>query len=281
MKILKIYNNNVVLSENDRYEEIVVMGKGLAFQKKIGMKLDSERVEKIFVLNDQSASKNKWIELFSNIPEKELQVMQQVLFFIENQLDESFEDSTYFAFIDHLHYALERYRQQTSISNPLIFEIRKFYAKEFKVAKDAMKIIESELGIELPEDEAGFITFHIVNAVQKDQDMAVTMEVTRLVKDVLSIISKFYGIAFDESSLNYQRIVTHVYYFFQRVLTDEVKVEQDDFLYEVIQTKYPKAFECALRIKTYVENAKKPVVTESEMVYLTLHIQRVTQEIDE
>ncbi|MFC0233491.1 BglG family transcription antiterminator LicT [Vagococcus entomophilus] len=279
MKIVKIYNNNVVLSENDRYEEIVVMGKGLAFQKKIGMKLDSERVEKIFVLNDQSAPKNKWVELFSNIPEKELQVMQQVLFFIEHQLEESFEDSTYFAFIDHLHYALERYRQQMLISNPLIFEIRKFYAREFEIAKDALEIIKDELGIELPEDEAGFITFHIVNAVQKNQGMAITMEITRLVKAVLSIISKFYGIVFDESSLNYQRIVTHIYYFFQRVLTDEAKVEQDDFLYEVMQTKYLKAFECALRIKTYVENEKNTIVSESEIVYLTLHIQRVTQEI--
>ena len=36
MRIKKIFNNNVVLTQNDNHVEIVVMGRGLAFQKKVG-----------------------------------------------------------------------------------------------------------------------------------------------------------------------------------------------------------------------------------------------------
>lgn len=33
MNIIKVYNNNVVLAKNDQDEELIVMGKGLGFQK--------------------------------------------------------------------------------------------------------------------------------------------------------------------------------------------------------------------------------------------------------
>jgi beta-glucoside operon transcriptional antiterminator len=33
MKIDKVYNNNVVLAKGDNEEEIIVMGRGLGFQK--------------------------------------------------------------------------------------------------------------------------------------------------------------------------------------------------------------------------------------------------------
>lgn len=43
MIIKKILNNNVVISENDRSEEIVIMGKGLAFQRKTEMQLSQRK----------------------------------------------------------------------------------------------------------------------------------------------------------------------------------------------------------------------------------------------
>lgn len=53
MVIEKVYNNNVVLAfENDK--EVIVMGKGLGFQKKSGDTVDTSMVEKTFVLDDQS-----------------------------------------------------------------------------------------------------------------------------------------------------------------------------------------------------------------------------------
>ena len=50
MKIDKILNNNVVISKNGFGEEVVCMGKGLAFQKKIGDEISPEAVQKEFVL---------------------------------------------------------------------------------------------------------------------------------------------------------------------------------------------------------------------------------------
>ena len=45
-------NNNVVSAYNDNGKEIVVVGKGIGFQKKIGDSVKQELVEKVFLLND-------------------------------------------------------------------------------------------------------------------------------------------------------------------------------------------------------------------------------------
>ena len=40
------------------------------------------------------------------------------------------------------------------VHNPLIWEIKKFYPKEFEIGLKALEFIESETGKKLPEDEA-------------------------------------------------------------------------------------------------------------------------------
>ncbi|WP_275268720.1 CAT RNA binding domain-containing protein, partial [Pantoea ananatis] len=44
MKIAKIVNNNVVVVLDEHGREQVVMGRGLAFQKRVGEELDKQRV---------------------------------------------------------------------------------------------------------------------------------------------------------------------------------------------------------------------------------------------
>lgn len=108
--------------------------------------------------------------------------------------------------------------------------------------------------------------------------MQVTMAATKMVRDILSIISKFFGIAFDEDSLNYQRIITHLQFFTQRYLKDEASDEKDEFLYALVQGKYPKAFRCVERINEYLIQTQQKEMGPGEQIYLTIHIQRVVTE---
>ena len=50
MQILRVINNNVISSLDDEKREVVVMGKGVGFQKKAGDLVDASRIEKIFQL---------------------------------------------------------------------------------------------------------------------------------------------------------------------------------------------------------------------------------------
>lgn len=277
MVIGKILNNNVMVSTNDAGEEVIYMGRGIAFKKKIGDVIDDAFVEKEFVLKD-SFTANQFQQLFADIPAEEVEAVKQVVDEAEQVLGVELSPNIYLTLTDHIHYALMRAREGIEIPNPLLFETRKFYPKEYAIAAKAVERFEKNFGVSLPEAEKGFIAFHIVNSEQANGTMETTMQAVEIVRDVLAIISRFYGKVFNPDSLNYQRITTHLHYFAQRYLSDDLSGEKDEFLFELIQAKYPKAFQTVQRINEYLIKTYGKPIGESEMIYLTIHIERVINE---
>ena len=277
MVIGKILNNNVVVSTNDAGEEVIYMGRGIAFKKKIGDVIDDAFVEKEFVLKD-SFTANQFQQLFADIPAEEVEAVKQVVDEAEQVLGVELSPNIYLTLTDHIHYALMRAREGIEIPNPQLFETRKFYPKEYAIAAKAVERFEKNFGVSLPEAEKGFIAFHIVNSEQANGTMETTMQAVEIVRDVLAIISRFYGKVFNPDSLNYQRITTHLHYFAQRYLSDDLSGEKDEFLFELIQAKYPKAFQTVQRINEYLIKTYGKPIGESEMIYLTIHIERVVNE---
>lgn len=277
MVIGKILNNNVVVSTNDAGEEVIYMGRGIAFKKKIGDVIDDAFVEKEFVLKD-SFTANQFQQLFADIPAEEVEAVKQVVDEAEQVLGVELSPNIYLTLTDHIHYALMRAQEGIEIPNPLLFETRKFYPKEYAIAAKAVERFEKNFGVSLPEAEKGFIAFHIVNSEQANGTMETTMQAVEIVRDVLAIISRFYGKVFNPDSLNYQRITTHLQYFAQRYLSDDLSGEKDEFLFELIQAKYPKAFQTVQRINEYLIKTYGKPIGESEMIYLTIHIERVVNE---
>lgn len=277
MVIEKVLNNNVVISKNELGEEIICMGKGLAFQKKPGDTISEESIQKEFVLKD-SFTTHQFQQLMADVPLEEVELVKQIVDLAEEQLNIQLSPNIYLTLTDHIHYAISRAKENIELPNPLLFETKKFYPKEYRAAKQALQLVEEKLGVTLPMDEAGFIAFHFVNSEQGNGDMQVTMAATKMVRDILSIISKFFGIAFDEESLNYQRIITHLQFFTQRYLKDETSDEKDEFLYALVQGKYPKAFRCVERINEYLVQTQQKEMGPGEQIYLTIHIQRVVTE---
>ncbi len=76
-------------------------------------------------------------------------------------------DSLYYVLIAHLNAAVERIRRGKSIKNPKITSIREKYPREFMVAMDILGLIEIETGLNMPIDEAGFITMYL-NMIVRD-----------------------------------------------------------------------------------------------------------------
>ncbi|MBC1520160.1 PRD domain-containing protein [Listeria aquatica] len=277
MKIKKVLNNNVVWAENEHAKEIVVMGRGIAFQKKVGDEVDEAKIEKTFIMRSNEMSE-QLMELLNEISPKTFRVADDIIQYAKETLDAELSDNIYITLTDHINFAVSRHRQGLDMKNALLFEIKRFYHKEYCIGLKALGMIQEELGVLLGEDEAGFMALHIVNARQDGQQMRTTFEMTRIVQDILNIVTYHYGMVLDETSLNYTRFVTHLQYFAQRMLTDEIKESGDDFLYEQVRVKYPEAFRCMLKIDQYLKSTHQAELTRDEQVYLTIHIYRVTEE---
>lgn len=277
MNIEKILNNNVVMTRNESGEEIICMGRGLAFQKKNGDVIDPTIIEKEFVLKDSTTS-GQFQQLLADISLEEVELVKKIVDIAEEDLGIELSSNIYLTLTDHIHYAIERAKEGLEMPNPLLFETKKFYPKEFAIARKGIALVKEKLNIDFSESEAGFIAFHIVNSEQANGNMDLTMSATEMVGDILTIISRYFGKPFDEDSLNYQRIVTHLQYFAQRYLQNEAHDEEDDFLYELIQSKYPKAFQAVQRINDYLVKKYLKPIDKTEQIYLTIHIQRVVGE---
>lgn len=66
MQIIKVINNNVISSEDDKGKEIIVMGKGIGFGKKAGEEIDETKIEKVFSLPDESTS--QFMQVVKDMP---------------------------------------------------------------------------------------------------------------------------------------------------------------------------------------------------------------------
>ena len=73
--------------------------------------------------------------------------------------------------------------------------------------------------------------------------------------------------------MNYERFVTHLRFFFKRLKDRELVEDKDDFLLSQVRSKYKNAHNCMLKIEKYLNVD----LTDEEKLYLTLHVQRVTQ----
>lgn len=276
MEIRKILNNNVAISHNELNQEIVVMGKGLAFQKKVGETIDPDKIEKTFILENKGIT-NKIAELLKDIPDMYLELAHQIITLAKSKLPYKLDDYLYVALVDHLSFAVERHERGMDLKNALLWEIRKYYKQEFEISLEALSIINKRLNINLPEDEAASIALHLVNSQLSGKNMSAAVQVTEMVNDILNIVKYHFQIELDETSINYERFLTHLRFFAMRFIRKEKRENSyDEFLYEQIKLKYQEAFSCAMRIATYIEKHYKWTISHDEILYLTLHIQRLT-----
>ena len=274
MIIEKVLNNNVVVSIDPKTKkEIILLGSGIAFNKKIGQEVDESKIEKTFVLDDKTLG-NKFKKLINQIPDGVFQLSHEIISHASKELNAKFDKQIYISLSDHIAFAIKRYKKNMMIKNELLNEIRRVHKKEYKVALWALEFLNRKLKIELPEDEAGFIALHFVNASYKETTMK-SVESTKIIKDILNIIKYYFAIELDEDDLNYDRLLTHLKYFAKRIVNNNQHNSTDSSFVEIISKTYPEAYGCARKIGEYISTHNDYHVNDDEFVYLTMHIQRV------
>ena len=270
MNIKRIYNNNVVMVEKENGEEMIVLGKGLAFRKKVGGMIEEEQIEKIFTLAEKSIG-NRLAKLVSEIPAIYLTIAEEIVSMIREKSDLTLDDNIYITLTDHISMSLEREKNQIVLHNPMLMEIRQFYKKEFDLAKEAAKIIYRHMGIRISEDEMGFITLHIVNATlnQRADKLILSLQ---MIGEIIKLVQEHFDVQFDQKSVFYERFLRHLQFFAKRILYDDDKQLAEMPILHLNREEYPEAVECVEKIGDHILNAYQKKVTDSEKCYLIYHI---------
>ena len=275
MRIDRVINNNVVSAVEENGTEVVVMGKGVGFQMRHGMTIPEEQIEKVFRL-DNPSSMDQFKNLVASLPPERLQISTEVIQYAKGVLNKKLSPNIYLTLTDHINFAIERFQDHMLFGNPLLREVRAFYKEEYMIGTFALDLIERRLGIAFPVDEAASIALHIVNA-EYNTKMRDTIDITRIIQDVLDLVREYFQMELDETSLSYERLITHLRFLAHRIysgesLDDGAGLEE---FHAMIRQMYPEEYACSRGVKEFIWQTYGHEVSEEEVSYLSVHIRRV------
>jgi len=273
-EFVKSLNNNIVLAYDENHNEVVLFGTGIGFNRKKGDMVEESSVTKLFI-ND---SNKRLAPMIQNLSEDIVSATEEIVQYGSRVLEKQLHASILIVLADHLYFAMERAKKSQNVDNPLQWEVPHLYPKEYEIGVKGVKSIEERLQIKLPPQEASFIALHFVNAQFESQDMSDTLKITEIISRILDIVNYHFRLILDENSLYYSRFIVHLRYFIIRQKThmkDTIGLNDEDLL-ETVKTRYKKSYQCAVKIAKYLHDAYSWDVSKDEIIYLLLHIERIT-----
>lgn len=272
-RICKVLNHNGVIAfDMQDSNEYVLLGKGVGFGRKVGERL--EKPEDCTVYSLQATStRGSASELARSIEPEYLEMANRILNLAEKQFG-TIDRSILFPMADHIAFAVKRMQKGEQISNPLTPDIQTLFNGEFKVALTLTEYLKKEKGIDVPDDEIGYVALHIHSALEKES-VAVSMQMASAVRECISLIEEQRKIHIDVTSLSYNRLMNHVKFMVARALNKEsLKVNMNEY----VEHNFPRSYELARIVCDHLSQALRVQLEEIEVGYLALHIERVSVE---
>ena len=268
MLISKILNNNVVISEDDQ-EEVILMGRGLAFGRKVGQEIPDELIEKKYVLSENRR------QLLMELPAEVMEMSDKIISFARKKLQKKLKDTAFLAMADHIHGVLLRLEDDIYLKNFLMWDIKRFFPIEFEVGQYAKQLLSAYVSKELPDDEAAFMALTLVNAELENGD-GTARDLTMMMEEIMTIVKYSLEISLDEEDIYLERFMTHLKFFCERVLTDRGHCDlEDNEMFDLLKCKYPLAYETTRKIAEFLKQTRNYQTSEDEQLYLTIHLSRM------
>lgn len=273
----KVLNNNVVISIDSSGRERVLMGRGLGFQLAPDDILDPAKVEKTFIL-DAGSDGERERQLFTDVPYPIIEAVTRAVDEAERSLERSLGRGFTLGVIDHIAYLVERLDAGVRIPVTRMPELRILHPHESEAAQRLAASIGQSLGRDLPEEEAVFLTMHLLNAT-RDEPNGTAALLFRRVQHVAATVETGLGVSLDTDSADYARFILHVQFLLQRLVSRSMLRSTDTSFFEFARDRYPRAYAIAEEVKAYVLAATGSELTDEELLYLIVHVQRLASQV--
>ncbi len=272
MRIIKIFNNNIVATRSENGEEMILTGAGIGFQKKLGDLVSKDRIEKVYEVREDG--KDRLYRLFGDTPMELIDAAQKIRDRAKDVLGIQMTMQALVGMIDHITYAVERKKSGLEIPNLMLHEIKSLYPEEFQVGLLGLQFIKDATGVLLSEHEAGYVTMHMVNASLGENKESIS-KIFLFTSGVVDIIEDIFDIDFDEDEISLARLNSHLKFLAKRILLKQPSTEdQVEEFYDMFMKKDKRYKAVEKKIKTFVYKNFHHEVTLQEMVYLMVHINK-------
>ena len=270
MKIIKKINNNVALAQDDDGRNLVAFGKGIGFPEMPYELSDLSKVDRTFY-----DVKKEHIMMFDEADEKVIAISVEIVDYARAHVRKNIGDYLYYVLVDHINFAIERYKNKVYVPMKLSNEIKFNYDAEYKVGDWAWHHINEQFGINLPKDERSIIAMHIVESEESSHHSQREVSFEEIEDRVMKIICEDLSIEIDREGFNAYRFDTHLKYLLQRIDDQPLNSENVE-MFEIMKEKYPDVYMCTKDVCEYLKMQTGMEINDEEMLYLMLHINRLT-----
>lgn len=272
VEVEKILNNNVLIAKHSSLGEVVIIGKGVGFNRKMGESIDTNIVEKLFVLKNEK-ERQDYIKLLPFVDNDMHEVIISSIDLIKDKANAPLNEHIHVALTDHLMFTFNRISSGMEIRNPFLVETKTLYPFEYGIAQEVVNLIANKTGVRLPEGEMGFIALHIHSSVM-NRDLSEVNHDSQLVTRLINIIEVQLKIKIDKDTIDYTRLVRHLRYTIERVKNGE-RVEEPEKISSLFKEEYPVCYNLSWKLIKIMQQALSMPVFDAEAVYLTMHLQRL------
>ncbi|MFS0865717.1 PRD domain-containing protein [Microbacterium sp. 179-B 1A2 NHS] len=273
----KVLNNNVVISLDEQGRERVLMGRGLGFGLKASDTIDPGKVEKTFIL-EGGEDGDRTRRMLTDVPYPVIEAVSRAVDQAERTLGHHLGRRLTLAVIDHIQFVLERLDKGIRIPTASMPELRVLHPREFAAATAMAAAIATALERELPPEEAVFLTMHLLNAT-RDEPNGTAALLFRRVQHVVHTVENGLGVTLDVESPDYARFILHIQFLLQRLVSRTMLRNADSSFFEFAKHSYPRSFGIAQQVKAYVRAATESELTDEELLYVIVHVERLASQI--
>ncbi|WP_410767694.1 glucose PTS transporter transcription antiterminator GlcT [Fontibacillus sp. BL9] len=272
LQVAKVLNNNVIIAHHPEHGEVVVIGKGIGFNRKTGDSIPLESVEKMFILTNQH-EQEQYKQLVPQVDEQLIEIIGEIIMYITKKTQAKLNEHIHIALTDHLAFAIKRAEQDLAFHNPFLYETKEIYPEEYELAEYAIGLIHRKLGVDLGEDEIGFVALHI-NSALTNRHISEVRGHTQLIAELVALVENELKFTILRNSLDYSRLLTHLRFAIERIRRGE-QVGEVEKLDNLLRQEYPVLYSLAGKLTALMEQRLNKPVYPAEVSYLTMHLHRV------
>lgn len=235
--------------------------------------------EMVNILNKINERESVWyrlekgysLQLEKILGDINLEVIEEAVRYAERALSFKFAADAFTGLILHIAYAISRLMagQDIKIAPEKLALLKQ--KEEYAIAKLMGEILEEEFAIDIPEDELGFITLHLVGAKLRENanyKVIADKRLTTLTNEMIRVVEKNLGVELADDNNLFHGLILHLKATINRLLFD-LPIENP--LLDEIKKNYQDIFRAATLAARLIQSEVNMEISEDEIGYITLH----------
>lgn len=268
-KLVKVLTHNIVMAQSDG-KEYILMGKGIGFGKKDGDIIDILKIQTHYRIQNVRKM-SEYQRLLDGTDENVIFATEEAISYAQEALGKQFNESIHISLLDHVNFAIYRYRNEISINDFFSDEYYRLYKNLYDIASVMIEMISESLEVSLPTYEVGAVMLHLHSAM-KDGKVSTSALYAQIINESITFIKSELGVSFEDNPLGVSRFITHLKFALKR---NEENLSLTNPIVDLLKSNYKESYQLSTQLGNLLEVKYGYTLNESEIGYIALHIYNI------